>query len=378
MNEIRIPVSHFIQNRSHNGDLDGMCSISHRPTKEERLSIKSSKKINLFATSTFFDMMKKGKEVKIVIGGLLVNAADKLHKKLSGYFKNGKLNNITKGSDNMKGLQYHANMEETNTVTNDVQSNKKNETNGKENEIQAASLNNSSIPRFLKRFLFEYPTEEEVKPQEDKQESEPKIETRSDKKRKFRKLRRQHSYKIVNEEKKEEQLGRLPDILQNKQTFHQTENALALDNEQFQREKPAYYRPEQPLGPVNLSVQILDNRCAYLKWRQPRNALKSQIRGYLVETWLESEQRWVEVKGTPITRPATKLCDLSEQYNVMRIRAYNDFGIGKPSRQIDLNKSYQQQVVRPKFYHRTMENETRLTALANMSASPLNYHSGRG
>ncbi|GIX96928.1 hypothetical protein CEXT_710701 [Caerostris extrusa] len=47
-----------------------------------------------------------------------------------GYFKNGKLNNITKGSDNVKGLQYRANMEETNTITNDVRSNAENKMDG--------------------------------------------------------------------------------------------------------------------------------------------------------------------------------------------------------------------------------------------------------
>ncbi|GIX96925.1 hypothetical protein CEXT_710681 [Caerostris extrusa] len=177
----------------------------------------------------------------------------------------------------------------------------------KKNEIQDAILNNSSIPRFLKRFLFEYPTEE-VKPQK--------------------------TSKNLNQKSKQEVRKR-------------------------------------EVSEIKVVMRVFEVAST-------QNALKSQMRGYLVETWFKSEQRWVEVKGTPITRPATKLCDLRKQYNVMRIRAYNDFGIGKPSRRIDLNKSYQQQMVRPKLYHRTMENETRLTALTSMSASPLNNHSGRG
>ncbi|GIY57468.1 uncharacterized protein CDAR_376031 [Caerostris darwini] len=63
------------------------------------------------------DMMKKGKKVKIVVGGLLSNAADKA-KSLFGYYKDGKSNNVTNvteknGVTPTKGLKYRSNMEET-------------------------------------------------------------------------------------------------------------------------------------------------------------------------------------------------------------------------------------------------------------------------
>ncbi|GIY57472.1 uncharacterized protein CDAR_376051 [Caerostris darwini] len=209
---------------------------------------------------------------------------------------------------------------------------------------------------------------EEVKPQEDKQVYIPNYKSRIGKNRKFRKSRRQHPFhKFVSEEKKEEQLGGLPNIFENKQIFHQTKRAQHIDEEQLQRAKPALNISEQPLGPINLTAQTLDNRCVYMKWRQPKNAEKSQVRGYLIETWLKSEQRWLEVKRTTNTKPAAKLCNLSSQYNVLRVRAYNDFGIAY----------HQHQMVRPKLYHGTMDNETRVTPLSNMSASPLIHRSGR-
>ncbi|KAF8777308.1 Twitchin like protein [Argiope bruennichi] len=87
--------------------------------------------------------------------------------------------------------------------------------------------------------------------------------------------------------------------------------------------------PGRPLHP---KIEDVKGECLQLKWLPPQQANKTQIKGYIIETFDTKNQSWKEYTRT--SKNFAELCGVIGKESQLRIRAFNDKGISMPSDEI--------------------------------------------
>ncbi|GBO10472.1 hypothetical protein AVEN_74833-1, partial [Araneus ventricosus] len=96
--------------------------------------------------------------------------------------------------------------------------------------------------------------------------------------------------------------------------------------------RPPRPQAKVPRKPGDPKIAGVKGDCLLLKWRRPQNARKTQVKGYIIETWDNEKQSWTQ--HTKTTKNVATLCDVIGKESQLRVRAFNDKGISMPSKKV--------------------------------------------